>query len=359
MNPMTDRSTPLDSQLMLSALERLRGTGVEFNDFLSNHGPMAADAMIRLGGGDRVEAWVDEYRLQLTPDADPGDRVTTDNWREQLGRFDRVGDWTSHFRRAILDQGWRDVLEMWWDRLLPGAAASATHGLIRTAHAVRNLADGDGTEPLLVDELAHGLALWGARYQQLPGHPLLDGTLQIDEALARLPRLDAHARSAGPGLTGRLATLFQLEGVPDAIEDWGPTEEPVVALDELIARSARIVLARTDSQIAFCHAVTAPAAVRMIIPAIAPARHAAAVATCWQLVAAIVSAFAALPDPVPMDIEDIDVPTPMQLSLAAVEHGDDHVLKFTEACVRQFGITHDVALLIAADRFRQRIEAPR
>ena len=268
MNPTTHPSKQLDSQLMLSALERLRGTGVEFNDFLSNHGPMAADAMIRLGG-DRVEAWVDEYRLQLTPDADPGDRVTTDNWREQLGRFDRVGDWTSHFRRAMLDQGWRTVLDTWWDRLLPGAAASATHGLIRTAHAVRNLADGDDTEPMLLDELAHGLALWAARYQLLPGHPRLDGTRQIDDALARLPRLDAHAPSAGPGLTGRLATLFQLEGVPDAIDDWGPTEEPVVALDELIAawpasssreRLADRVLSRRDRT----------GSVRMIIPAIAP-----------------------------------------------------------------------------------------
>lgn len=54
---------------------------------------------------------------------------------------------------------WRDLLLQWWPRVLPGLAASATHGVIRTAHAVRSLRDA-GTEPdaLLADELAQALA---------------------------------------------------------------------------------------------------------------------------------------------------------------------------------------------------------
>ena len=45
--------------LMLAALDRLQGSGAEFGGFLANHGPMAADAMIRIGGGDLVDRWVD------------------------------------------------------------------------------------------------------------------------------------------------------------------------------------------------------------------------------------------------------------------------------------------------------------
>jgi hypothetical protein len=144
---------------LLDALDRLRGTGVEYNGFLANHGPMAVDAMIRLGGGDRVPGWADRYRLVLDPAPAPGDAVAPDDWQRHLGSFEVVGDWTSLFARAIAADGWRQVLATWWPRLLPGAAASAAHGLLRTAHAVRNLDETDTDEPLMVDELAAGLAL--------------------------------------------------------------------------------------------------------------------------------------------------------------------------------------------------------
>jgi hypothetical protein len=38
-----------------------------------------------------------------------------------------------------------------------------------------------------------------------------------------------------------------------------------------------------------------------------------------------------------------------------VEHGDEHVLKLTEACLRQFAATSDATLLVAADRFSRRL----
>ena len=40
----------MTDQALLDALDRLRGTGPEFNGFLANHGPMAAEALTRLGG---------------------------------------------------------------------------------------------------------------------------------------------------------------------------------------------------------------------------------------------------------------------------------------------------------------------
>ncbi len=43
------------------AYERLHATGPEIDGFLSNHGPMAAEAMVRGGHGDLVDSWLDGY----------------------------------------------------------------------------------------------------------------------------------------------------------------------------------------------------------------------------------------------------------------------------------------------------------
>ena len=156
---------------LLDALDRLRGTGPEFNGFLANHGPMASEALVRLGAADAVGRWVSGYLPRL--DAAPAAGTGIDDWRERLGDERLFGDWTAYLRREAAGRSWRELLLRWWPRLLPGLAASATHGVIRTAHAVRSLrAAGDQPpEPLLVDELAQGLAFWAARYEPLPGAP--------------------------------------------------------------------------------------------------------------------------------------------------------------------------------------------
>lgn len=352
------RSAGRDADLMLAALDRLRGTGAEFGGFLANHGPMAADAMIRLGGGERVERWVDHYRHQLGPAPAQRDAVTSDNWREHLGRIDRLGDWSSFFRTAVADTGWQTVLAIWWQRLLPGAAASATHGVIRTAHAIRNLVDGDDSEHLLRDEFATGLAYWAARYQTLPGNPRLAGRSELRDAIAGLPRLDPTVVSAGPGLGGRLDSLFELDGFPAALDEWGPTGGHVAALDELIGCTARVLIARAEAPIAFCHTVTAPASIRMILPIIPVGQRHATVAACWQVSASIIAAFASSPMRCALANSEAVPSAPGDIARAAVDHGDEHVIKLTEACLRQFDITGDTSLLVAAERFRGRMERP-
>lgn len=258
-------NTSVNADAMLDVLARMSGTGGEFGGFLSNHGPMAADAMIRLGGADRVDAWARMYAVVLEP-APPatGTDLSGDHWRESLGIGSTEGDWFGMFRRAITESGWPAVVEVWWPRLLPGAAASAAHGLIRTAHAIRNLADGHEGE-LLHDELAAGLALWASRYVTLPGAPRLSGDSSLDAAIEGLPRLDPRTPSRGPGLVGRLAALHGLDGFADALDRWAPTGTVESGLDELISGAARLVLIRSDNPIAYCHVVTVPAAARAVL----------------------------------------------------------------------------------------------
>ncbi len=347
---------------LLDALDRLQGSGPEFNGFLANHGPMAAEALTKIGGAPSIPAWVDRYRRRLRPAPDVLLGLTADSWQEHLGDERLIGDWTELIRRDSREMAWHDLLLRWWPRLLPGMAASAAHGVIRTAHAVRALREAvqlqasGRPDPLLVDELAQGLAYWAARYQTLPGNPRLQGPLRAVAAVRNLPRLDPAVSSDGPGIIGRLHSLTALPSLPTALDRWGAAVEPDGALDDLIAAAARVLAARDDAPIAFCHTVTAPAAVRMVLPALPAPWRMPSVAAAWQVVGGIVAAFAAPARPAEARSVDLD-PGPLLETLAprAIEHGDEHVIKLTEAALREHARSGDSTLLVAAQRFRGRI----
>jgi hypothetical protein len=349
----------MTDQALLDALDRLRGTGPEFNGFLANHGPMAAEALTRLGRADAVPRWVDGYLVRLDSAPEVRRAIGDDDWREYLGDEASLGDWTAYLRNQAQEMSWRDLLLQWWPRLLPGLAASATHGVIRTAHAVRTLR-GAGAEPhaLLVDELAQGLGFWAARYQTIPGNPQLAGGSDSIAALRRLPRLDPAIPSEGLGIAGRLVSLRRLDGFADGLDEWGPPLTPDDALDDLIGAAARVLVARDDAPIAFCHAVTAPAAVRLVLPELPSELQRASVAASWQVVGGIVAAFASPRQEEESVAAEADAGALLQtLDARAIENGDEHVIKLTEAAQREYRRTKNVTLLVGADRFRDRVSA--
>ena len=360
---------------LLEGLDRLRDTGPEFEGFLANHGPMAAEALAVLGRPDSIAAWVEGYRSRL--DVAPAIRrgIRPEEWREHLGDVALAGDWRQLIHEESTDMGWQDLLARWWERLLPGLAASATHGVIRTAHAVRSLAAvaasggthgavADAVAPggLLYEELVQGLSLWAARYQTLPGRPNPHGALDAGAATGALPRLDPAVSQTRPGVSGRLAVLDQLDDFPHAVDQWGPDRDPDRALDDLIGAAARVLASRDDSPIALCHTVTAPAAVRLALPHLPAELRGPSVAAAWQAVAGIVAAFASprLPEESGDALRDADGPTPAHDDLAdqAAWHGDEHVIKLTEAAVREHARTGDATLLVAAQRFAGRVGRP-
>jgi hypothetical protein len=102
---------------------------------------MAAEVLARRDHADQASPWVDRYIGRLDELPAPVEPVTDDNWRDALG--DRVGDWAVYLTRQMAERPWRDVLATWWPRLLPGIAAGATHGVIRTGHAARTVLAGD------------------------------------------------------------------------------------------------------------------------------------------------------------------------------------------------------------------------
>ena len=81
------------------AYQRLHATGPEFGGYLSNHGPMAAEAMVRRGHAGRVHRWLDGYmrRLEEFP---RGSGPIGASWQDSLGDPRRVADWTNYSATA-------------------------------------------------------------------------------------------------------------------------------------------------------------------------------------------------------------------------------------------------------------------
>ena len=330
------------SDLLDGTYERLSITGPEYGGGLSNHGPMAAEALLRLGRDDAIEGWVTQYMRGLEDALPPASPITETDWREALGDLRRVADWEAYLNRELQDGPWRDVLARWWARLLPGIAAGSTHGVIRTAHAVRAL--GDGETPERVAELGRGLAYWAARYLELAGRPRTSGVASLGDAFRAIPLLIGGPEGL---ISTRLAALDQVDGFAAAVERLKPPVEVPNALDALTVAFAGAYLERGhEAPIPYIHGVTAPAAVRLALPELPVALWRPSYDAIWQVGAAIQSAYGAGPSrPVPAGV----AADRESLIDRAVATSDEHAIKFTEACLRQHGAIPDPLFLLAAE----------
>src|SRR5689334_23778882 len=133
-----DMDTQVDDRLD-EAYEVLGGYGPVYGPGFANHGPMAAEALVRLGRADAVPAWVDRYRSGLEPAPATVRALDDADQPDALGRRDAYPAWLATFDAALRDAPWRDVLATWLPVLAPGVFAAAGHGAIRTAHATRAL----------------------------------------------------------------------------------------------------------------------------------------------------------------------------------------------------------------------------
>jgi hypothetical protein len=335
-------SAPLDDALTVFA-----GTGPRYGSLgLANHGPMAAEALAHLGREDAIAEWVEHYRRRLEPAPPPADRpLSEEDWPGALGQEERFAEWLTLFEREVADRPPVAVVGEWVPRLLPGAVGAATHGLIRTAHAVRALAAED-TPPRRL-ELANGLAFWASTYQELPGPPLLIGKEDVPDALADLPYLDEDAPrqlliSDMVAQVGDIADEFE-----QAVASLGWSGGPVELLDALARGGALAYLRNADDggAIGLLHSVTSPLACELILPWLPVEDRDAALGYVWQAVAALHVAY---------DIDrKSELPEQDTLSAEALvdralASRDEHAIKLTEAALRSFGRTGDPVLLWAA-----------
>jgi hypothetical protein len=216
------------------------------------------------------------------------------------------------------------VFAEWVDRLIRGTVSAGSHGLIRTAHAIRALEDAE--TPLRIEELGVALAYWAAYYRKLPGVPRFAGALDIDEALRQIPlimrgqarrgmprELILHVADSHPEFSAAVDRLTEPESVDDA-------------LSAITEAGARLYLANATGQpLVLLHTVTAPAALRLLLPHLPAALHKTALAYVWQFVAAECATYA---DERAVGRYDA---TPLERSVLveqAVATADPHAIKF-------------------------------
>lgn len=350
----TDSAGTLDE-----AYERLHQTGPEYEGWLSNHGPMAAEAMARHGHADNVGPWLDRYvkRLDEFP---KGSGAIGPDWREALGDPRRIADWTVYFRTQTATAPWREVLGTWWPRLLPGLVAAATHGIIRTGHAVRALLV-DGEDPAHVTELAHGLAYWAARWQPVPGagEPARAApttasgqrrtVLTPAAALATVPRIGNQSG----GIRDRLSQLVGLAGWQAALT--APTAQAAEPARTWLAGLADAAVIKYldhayGNPTMLVHAATAPTAILRVLPALDQDLWAPSAAAAWDAAAALVAIYAPA-EPAPAQTRPAPPTEPgavEEIFGRAVAHGDEHVIKFVDTAADVHARTGDPAALAAA-----------
>jgi hypothetical protein len=324
-----------ENDVLDEGLSRLAGTGPEYRGGLSNHGPMAAEALVRLGRAGDVEHWLDGYIRRLDEAPRPSDRITDRTWREALGQLRRVADWERYFGEEMTARPWRDVLARWWPRLLPGLAAGGTHGIIRTSHAARSLAAAEHAAAETAwrqAELARGLAYWAARYLELPGSPRTAGHLDLATAISGLPVSPGEPPSGliTEGLRAGLAGDAGFAAAVGALR--APTDVPA-DLHALASEFTKIFLLYGRGEpISLLHAVTAPVAAHSVLPLLPDDVARPTYDALWQVSAALYTVYArgAVPEPLPAGAP----PSEDELTDRAVATGDVHVIKLTEACLR-------------------------
>ena len=119
-------------------LDLLSFAGTERANGNANHGPMAAEALFTLDRGESVLPWVEKYKSGLIDAPEATNPISRSDWREFLGDRSRLGDWIAFFDRELAKKSWQDTLQEWVPTLAPAVMAAATHGLLRTSHAVRS-----------------------------------------------------------------------------------------------------------------------------------------------------------------------------------------------------------------------------
>jgi hypothetical protein len=223
----------------------------------SNHLPMALAALALDGApAAALEQFARSYVVKLEPRRPPRPALLHSvqaawDCRAQPARY---WDVEAFFRGALRAGDLKPVLSAWLPRLLPGMAASAFHGLLRTAYAIRMEEPG---------EMAAGLAAWvtGFFAMPLPRGAALALPPQL-ERLDRAPALQPDSWSR-PLIMGRLREVAGHAVFNDLLQPLPPSPFDA-ALQDMASHAVDRYAERLD--VTVLHLVTAAHALTMLEP---------------------------------------------------------------------------------------------
>lgn len=323
---MSDLYTYYDDAMAL-----LAPCSPDLKNGLTSHMPMVVEALCRMGCGEVAADWLRPRLDTALPHTQSNAYLHEGNWQGYLGKTDQFAAWRDFMRRETDTFELRELLDKWVPRLAPGYAGAATHGLLRAAHAARamNAEDTDARR----DELAQGLAYWAATYLPLPESAPDDVTaLPLDQALANIPLVPMEDRQNNGSIVMALIVLGAREDFAPLIHtlDIGDNHHDT-CLDMVEALAPIFLTQSVDmlSTIVFTHGITSLMASHFLCELVGKKAGQTLIRYGWQAVAGLYACYAdpALErhDPAPERTDD--------MIEQAVAHGDDHVIKLTEACI--------------------------
>jgi len=316
------------------ALEILKNYGPEFGGGLSNHGPMVAEALFTLKRYDDIIPWVENYKINLEEHPKTKEAITVNNFSEELSNYHRIGDWIAFFDSQLKSMEWTMVLTDWLPELIPGLLAGATHGLIRTAHAIRSFKRSESQQR--IHELAEGMGYWAARYRTLPTKDTKSEGLLPSEAIKKVKLLPENMRVHAGYIIDGFKPLEKFPDFAEVINYIDVSIDPSFIISNLTETFAQVYLANAGNVkliVTFIHGVTAISALRFLIPYLAPRVINKALKYAWQAGAAIYSAWGKT---YRAKIKEDEVSSLKELIDGAVVTKNVHAIKFTEACIREY-----------------------
>lgn len=313
----------------------------EFPMLLANHLPMVLEAMGRLGASpERLEAYAAHYNSahavpQMPARVAPLSAVT---WREAIGQRDREADLRDFFCAEVSRLGGAETIRLYMPDLARGVAASATHGLMRLAYAVRRRDEA---------EIGHALGYWAATYLAFP---VRAGTSPADPiALV----LEMHGEPAFRGITVSSTLLWKW------IEHMGTVprfQQLLCRLDPLpgtleTLRQASLALYAATMTFEALHAVTGCHWLRLVAPFVDEPE--ALACYWWENVLALYARIGlpALPDAATLQVwRHLPVPPDTAIAAAAVASDDEHDHSLVFSAFEEFALTGDPLYKVVAAR---------
>jgi len=334
------------------ALATIHQYGPATTEGFFNHSAMVIEAISSLGFERELPQWLQgEFENALTRTGIK-QKITQDNWQQALSDKSRFDDWVLYFKQQFTEQGWQTSLNHWCGIFARGFISSAAHGVIRTAHAYRALSRLDNT--IRQQELAHALASWAVGYRELPVQNQPGrGKLNAQQALAKIATVPSEQQVGEGFITAGYETIKFAPNFSNQVAAINMSGDLDVVADDITVAFAELFIQASHSPfttIVFAHAITGATAAFNLLAALDERNARELLFRAWQAGCALKAAFQDRPL---QAIKPAQYPLkPEQLAANAIKHGDDHVIKVTEACLAAYRRNNNGTLLLAA-RFIQ------
>lgn len=293
----------------------------EYQAHLTNHLPMALHSLHCLGASpQRLREFSAVYarRLQVQnqPDAARKSLLPVSDWRLLRGQSDAYPSLLAYFNGLVARGGAENALHLVLPDLVPGVAAAAFHGVIRTAHAVQAAHEG---------ELAAALAYWAWRWQPLVAPPIVDPLLRFDGWANLLIEQARGWRSEGQRISIRMEEACQSDIYLALAGALTPATTIKTRIADLAALAVNCYVAKPNFTV--LHLITGLRALRTLLPWTQDSETLQAIVVrCF--VAAYLAARVTPVDPVTLP-KTKSWPDVIKTALAS---DDDHLIKLVHAC---------------------------